>query len=75
MPLDTRPDAGAVQREVLSRLTGAERLRVAFELSEATRRLALAGLKRRMAEPGEPELVRALIKLCYGRDDPRGDDR
>lgn len=67
MPFDTSAEAKQVQAESLRRLTGAERLRIAFELSRATRQLALAGLKKRRCEASEQELIIALIELCYGR--------
>lgn len=70
MPRDTTAEAAAVQREVHRNMSGAERLRVAFELSEAARELTLAGLKSRMEDADHEEVLRALVRLCYGLDLP-----
>lgn len=67
MPFDTTPEAAAVQREILGRLSPAERLRIAFDLSDAVRNLAVAGLRKRNPGLTEEELARALIELCYGK--------
>ena len=53
----------------LRRQTSEERLRLAFELSETVRRLALAGLRRRMDRATEEELARALLRLRYGTEE------
>lgn len=63
---DTSPEAARVQREAVARLTGAERLRIALELSQMTRDLALAGLKRMRGASKREDLIAALIELCYG---------
>ena len=43
-PLDTTPEAYAVQTEVLRRLTGEQRFRIAIEMSELARDLQRAGI-------------------------------
>lgn len=65
-PFDTTAEAQRAQDQAVMGLTGAERLRIAFELSRATRDLAFAGLKQRMGHASRPELINRLIEICYG---------
>jgi hypothetical protein len=66
MPSDTSPEAAAVQRETFRRMTTAERLRVALEMSESMRNVALAGLHNRRPELDAEELSRELMRIMYG---------
>jgi hypothetical protein len=54
--------------ELLTRLTPAQRLRVAASLSSAVRELALAGLRQRHPQADEQELRRRLAVRLYGRE-------
>jgi hypothetical protein len=60
--LDTTSAALAVQVAVQRRLSGAERLRIACEMSDVARQLALAGLRRRFPTDSEAELVRRWMR-------------
>jgi hypothetical protein len=66
--MDTSIEADAVQREIIAGLTGSQRSILALQLSEATRTLAMTGLKKRLVNASDRELVEALVELCYGRD-------
>jgi hypothetical protein len=66
MPRDTNPEAAAVQLEIFRRMTAAERLRLALEMSESMRNVALAGLRSRRPELSEKELSRELIRVMHG---------
>jgi hypothetical protein len=57
---DTTRDAAEVQAWVQERLGGAARLRLAYEMSDAARALALAGLRARRPDATLEELSRAL---------------
>lgn len=48
-PLDTSPEAYAIQTEALRRMSGGERVRVAVEMSQLIRKLARDGLRREQA--------------------------
>ena len=63
---DTSPEAAELQYEIHRRFTPAERLRIAFEMSEFARSLSRAGLRRRRPELGERELDVELIRMLYG---------
>ena len=62
VPLDTSRHAHDVQREVYLRLGGAGRLAVMFRLSDAVRRLAMAGIRAR-----HPEYDEERVRWAYGR--------
>jgi hypothetical protein len=66
MPSDTSPEAAAIQAEIFRRMTTEQRLRLALEMSESMRNVALAGLRSRHPELTEQELSRELMRLMYG---------
>jgi hypothetical protein len=63
---DTNPKAAAIQQEIFRRMTSAERLRLALEMSESMRDVALAGLRARHPELNANELLRELMRVMYG---------
>jgi hypothetical protein len=63
---DTSPSAAQLQDEIHRRFTPAERLRMAFEMSEFARSLSRAGLRRRRPELTDAELDDELLKQLYG---------
>jgi hypothetical protein len=65
-PLDTAADAHDVQREIYRGMSGATRLAIAFELTEAVRRLTVAGIRRRHPEYSEDEVQSAWARLRLG---------
>jgi hypothetical protein len=72
MHRDTSPEANAIQQEVFRRMTTEERLRMALEMSESMRKVALAGLRsRRRPDLDENGLRRELMRLMYGFVPPR----
>jgi len=66
MPSDTSPEASTVQQEIFGRMTAAERLRLALEMSESVRNVALAGLRSRRPELDAAGLRRELMRVLYG---------
>lgn len=65
-PLDTAPDADAVQLSAYARLGGAARVSIAFELSALARAAALAGIRHRHPEYDDRTAARALQRLLLG---------
>jgi len=55
---DTSPEAAAIQQEIFRRMTAAARLRLALEMSESMRNVALAGLRSRRPDLSAEELSR-----------------
>ena len=66
MPSDTSPEAAAIQAEIFRRMTPEERLRIALELSEEMRNIALSGLRSRHPEMSEEQLKREMMRIMYG---------
>ncbi|HVI10661.1 MAG TPA: hypothetical protein VND65_20395 [Candidatus Binatia bacterium] len=66
IPSDTSPEAARVQLEIYRRMTPAERLRMALEMSDSIRNVAMAGLRSRHPDWGEKELRQELMRIMYG---------
>lgn len=66
MPSDTSASAAAIQRDIFRRMTTEERLRLALEMSESVRNIALAGLRSRRPDLSDDQLLPELIRLLYG---------
>ncbi|MFL6438328.1 MAG: hypothetical protein ACJ71Q_12165 [Terriglobales bacterium] len=66
MPSDTDSKAAAIQRQIFRRMTSAARLRLALEMSESMRNVALAGLRARQPELTADQLSRELMRVMYG---------
>ena len=65
---DTSPEAIAIQARIHRSLSGAERLRLAFEMSLAARALSLARLQGAHPEWSEAELRRELLRYAYSKN-------
>lgn len=63
---DTSPEAQAIQDEIHRRMTPEERLKLAFEMSEMTRNLALSRLRKEHPDWTEWELKRELLRYAFG---------
>ena len=66
IPMDTTPKAYAVQLQILRSRTGAQRLQMAFQLSEGVRAISWAGIRSRHPDYSEQELAWALNRLMLG---------
>ena len=62
---DTTRAAEEIQRLVLRKLSASDRLRLALEISDAARSLALARLRRQYPDWSEAELKRELIRFAF----------
>jgi hypothetical protein len=71
MPFDTTPEAAAVQEEIFRQMTSSQRLRMALEMSESLRNMALAGLRSRRPELSPEECSRELLRIMYGFEPQR----
>jgi hypothetical protein len=65
-PLDTSQSAHEVQRDVYLRMGGAARVAVMFRLTDAVRRLAMAGIRARHPKYDEERVRRAYARLVLG---------
>lgn len=66
VPYDTTSDAHAVQRQIYQRMGGRARLAIAFRLSDAIRRVAMAGIQARHPEYSDEQVFRAWARLNLG---------
>lgn len=65
---DTSDAAHAAQIEAIRRLSPEERLRIGIDLSQATRRIALDGIRRRRPDISEDDARYELARMLYGAD-------
>jgi hypothetical protein len=66
MTTDTDETARQVQLSATRRLTASERVRLAVEMSEATRRIAIDGERRRHPELTEVQARRVVFRRMWG---------
>lgn len=66
MAFDTSPEAAAIQVEIFRRMTTAQRLKLALEMSDSMRNVAIAGLRSRCPDLNETEFSRELLRIMYG---------
>ena len=62
---DTSPNAKKVQLEVLHGLSGERRLLIALEMSDLTRGLACARIRREHSEWTEKQVIRELLRIAF----------
>ena len=69
---DTSPKAREIQIGIYQRMTGAQRLALALDMSDTLRRLALARLRQEHPDWTEWELKRELLRYAFlTSDGPR----
>jgi hypothetical protein len=66
MSFDTSPEASTIQQGIFRRMTTAQRLKLALEMSESLRNITRAGLRSRHPEFSADELSRELLRIMYG---------
>jgi hypothetical protein len=64
---DTSPEARRVQLEALRRLSGSERVAMAFEMSESARALTEAGIRDRHPDWSDEQVHTELMVRMLGR--------
>ena len=67
-PTDTNSDARRVQRAIFRRMSGSERVEMAFEMSDAARSLALAGIRHRHPDWPPQQVYDALLDRLHGSE-------
>lgn len=67
-PRDTTPAAYEAQLRVYRRMSGAEKVALAAQLSEDVRAVAMAGIRARHPEYSDREIWYALQRLLLGDD-------
>jgi hypothetical protein len=62
---DTTPEARALQEQILRKMTGEQRLLLAWELSLFARDLARAGIRDAHPEWADAQVARELLRLAF----------
>ena len=65
---DTSADARRVQLEIFRRMSGPDRVAMAFEMSDEARALSEAGIRHRHPEWPDADVHAALLSAVLGRD-------
>ncbi len=65
-PADTTPEAWAAQLALLRRMSGAQRVAIAFRLTRLAREASRAGIRARHPDYGEDEVRRAFFRMLHG---------
>jgi hypothetical protein len=66
MPIsDTHPKIEALQLKLLRSMTGEQRLLMGIDISDLSRTLMKAGIKREHPEWSEKQVMRELIRLVF----------
>ena len=66
VPIDTMPDALRAQAAVWRAMTGAQRVELAWSMSEELRSLSMQGIRARNPEFSDAETREALLRILYG---------
>jgi hypothetical protein len=65
---DTSPEAAALQVEIYRRMSGEQRLKLAFEMSDLARELTLSRLRSEHPDWSDWELKRELLRYAFGSE-------
>lgn len=65
-PADTTVEAWEVQLEILRRMSGPDRVAMAFDMTDAARALTEAGIRHRHPDWDEGQVKDALMELLLG---------
>jgi len=66
IPNDTTIEAHRVQRDIYAKMGGTARVAIAFELSEAVKQLACAGIRHRHPDYSDEQVFQAWARLKLG---------
>ena len=62
---DTSPDAERIQLEILGRMSEGQRLRLALEMSQATREMVLSRIRSEHPDWTDWEVKRELLRITF----------
>lgn len=63
---DTSPEAAAVQTGIYRRMTGEQRMKLAYEMSLMARELTLTRLRAQHPDWSHAELMREILRYAFG---------
>jgi len=62
---DTSPEAARVQLDILRKMTGEQRMKIAFKLTDFMRRMALARIRAEHPDWTSWEVKRELLRIAF----------
>lgn len=65
VPGDTHPEAARIQADLVRKLSGEQRVKRVFQLSNFMRRMAVARIRAEHPEWSEWEVKRELLRLAF----------
>lgn len=64
-PSDTSAEAAAIQTEIYRQMSGEQRLKVAFELSDFLRRMSMSRIRSEHPEWSDWQVKRELLRITF----------
>ena len=68
VPADTTLEAVRKQFEILRKMTGEQRMEIAFELSDKARQELFADIEKQLPEFTRRQVINEVIRICYGKE-------
>ncbi len=68
IPADTTLEAVRKQFEILRKMTGEQRMEIAFELSDKARQELFADIEKQHPEFTRRQVINEAIRICYGEE-------
>ena len=68
VPADTTLEAVRKQFEILRKMTGEQRMEIAFELSDKARQELFADIEKQHPEFTRRQVINEVIRICYGEE-------
>jgi hypothetical protein len=62
---DTHPDAARVQREIIRNMTGEQRVKIVFQMSNFMRSMAISRIRAEHPDWTEWQIKRELLRLAF----------
>lgn len=62
---DTSPEAARIQLDILRKMTGEQRIKIAFDLTDFLRRMALSRIRAENPEWSDWQVKRELLRIAF----------
>jgi hypothetical protein len=68
IPADTTIKAARKQFEIMRKMTGEQRMEIAFELSDKARQELIADIEKQHPEFTKRQVINEVIRICYDEE-------
>jgi hypothetical protein len=68
IPADTTIEAVRKQFEILRKMTGEQRVEIAFELSDKERQELIRDIEKQHPEFTRRQVINEVVRICYGEE-------